>query len=400
MRDIRNILGSRALPGTEHYAGQVVSATDLREQVKQQTNYGYFGADSAHRGMYHTLKDYEFTIRRRWQTTSKIDKRNLWLIGAGATLLCAMGAAFIAGLPDSYGSDVSVFGWEMDMNWVVDPIANALFIVTLLPMLKLALRNRYADYVAERGSSEHDVLLGLDDLEASAVPGPRTENPQYNIKQWAEVKSDLAQIDFIRDSHDAKVKRDWIYRAEITCDNLPAYVAMTGSRLYNTGLTKVAILTLLPYLMAKMPGATAETTGSYKGMNFLWEVMAGFAVLMLHGQIRNYVVKPLSWGAGNLAYGAVALMRAVGSSPYCCCLPEDTPRAIPAAVHERRVRTADSLLEEQFGQPGDMKFDDRVVGIGAGRAYQTADLELGALTAPQPKDGLHDMSASSAAGPF
>lgn len=287
--------GQQSVSGSDHYDGELFSATGLRRRAKKATNAGYFGSATGHYGTYHVSKDYTATISKRWHDMSERDKRNLFLIRMATTLLCAAAAALVSGIPDSTEEPITILG--VDLNWFVDLAANGLFIAFLLPVLKLAFSNLYADKkVPDHPTGERPVLVHS------------SENPRENDKQWAQVKYDRGQFDFTH-PEDAAIKLQWSTRKEVTRDNMSQYVAMLGRQLYSKNLTKVVVLTMIPYLAKLLPGSSAEHTGNYKGVNFLWETMIGFAVLMLHGVIRQYVVGPAARAAGYVAYGGHRLLK-------------------------------------------------------------------------------------------
>ncbi len=296
-------------------AGQAQPSLDALEQRARAIIYhAYQDAEGAKRWQ----EDFDATIASREKRLPKPTQRTLWCLHAATTLLCCTVATFVASMPENF----SDYSKSSVLNWAVDLATYSLF-VTFLPMAHHLLNQQYAKHRMQAGQldEERDPLAPRDNLPEDA--------PDKNLVELSKLKLFKTRMTHMALFRQIAVTHFWSFREHLTQSNSTAYASMLVEKAYDSSLGKTAILTLLPLLMAKMPGST-EATGKFRGGNFGWDIAASWLVLTFHDDIRKKLVKPVATIAATGFYAVCVAVNAVaaavismGQSAYCCCGPED-----------------------------------------------------------------------------
>ncbi|MDF1654304.1 MAG: hypothetical protein P1U34_04245 [Coxiellaceae bacterium] len=358
----------RELP---HAGNPQASAAALEARARRIILNAYDGPLGAKRWQ----EDLVASIEERRKQLPKPTQRALWCWHAAATLLCCTVATFTASIPENF----SDYSKSSVLNWAVDLATYSLF-VTLLPQAHHQLNKLYAHY---QMSHQPFAAMGAraESIGAASEPGAvhvpivpsrvssGSETPAQNLVELSNLQLFSTQVKHMAFFRQMAATHAWSFREELTYSNSTQYASMMVQKAYDSSLGKTALLTLLPLLMAKMPGAT-EKTGKFRGGNFGWEIAASWLVLTFHDDIRKYLVTPV---ATRVAYGFYALCagaKAVGQSAYCCCGPEDGPSStaqakdVAAAVAELGISYQNAAggslvasrveaIEGAKGTPGD-----------------------------------------------
>ncbi|MDF1796399.1 MAG: hypothetical protein P1U63_07680 [Coxiellaceae bacterium] len=295
-------------------------------------------------------QDLDATIKSRKKQLPNSTQWALWSWHAAATLLCCTAATFIAGIPDNFTD----YSKNSALNWAVDLATYSMF-VTVLPIVHHKMNLFYANHIiSAQRNEEYDPML------PTGARVTAEETPAENLTKLSELKLFKSKMTHMAYFKQIAATHVWNYREKLTYSNSTTYAEMMVQKAYDSSLGKTAVLTLLPILMAKMPGAT-EQTGKFRGGNFGWEIAASWLVLTFHDAIREYLVAPVATKAAQGFYLLCSAVSALGSSAYCCFGAEDGgPRAQPNSYNARVGAALKDLEWEEGGDSlSDAKADDR-----------------------------------------